>query len=67
LGPFASYKILVTPRLTYIDQQVAIAGILLTTFAFNLDTLFTFKILLIEHLDLMNTDEYEMLDKYVNL
>jgi hypothetical protein len=67
LGQWASYQIMKTNSLTSIDQRVGIAGIMLLTLAFGLFTFFPPKIFLFEHIDLMNTGEYGILDNYEDL
>lgn len=67
LGQWASYKIMITNRFTAMDQRVAIVGIVLMTLAFSLFTFFPPKIFLFEHLDLMNSEEYGILDNYEDL
>jgi hypothetical protein len=67
LGQWVSYKIMMTNRLTSFDQRGAIVGIILMMFAFGLFTFFPPKIFLFEHIDLMNTGEYGILDDYEDL
>jgi hypothetical protein len=67
LGQWVSYQIMISNRLSAIDQRAAIIGVMLLTFAFGLFTFFPPKIFLFEHIDLMNTGEYGILESYEDL
>jgi hypothetical protein len=67
LGQWVSYQIMISNRFAAIDQRAAIVGIMLMTFAFGLFTFFPPQIFLFEHIDLMNTGEYGILDNYEDL
>lgn len=67
IGQWTSYKIMITNRATSVDQRGAIVGIILVTLAFGLFTFFPPRIFLFEHLDLMNTGAYGILDNYEDL
>jgi len=67
MGQWASYKIMINSRPTTVDQHGAILAIILMTLAFGLFTIFPPRIFLFEHLDLLNTGKYGILDNYEDL
>lgn len=67
VGQWVSYWVMTTDRFPLIDQRGAIAGILLMILAFSIFTFYPPKFFLFEHLDLMNTGDYGILDNYEDL
>jgi hypothetical protein len=67
IGQWASYWMMTTDRLPAFDPRPACLGIALMAGAFTLFTFFPPEIFLFEHLDLMNTGEYGILDNYEDL
>ncbi len=66
-GQFLSYKLLTTPPLGARTLRIGIIGIFLMLAAFSLFTYFPPKIFLFEHLDLLDTGQYGILESYDGL
>jgi hypothetical protein len=67
VGQWASYRLMTAGPRAALNPRLAVWGILLMATAFGLFTFFPPKIFLFEHLDLVNTGEYGILDNYEDL
>jgi hypothetical protein len=66
-GQIVSYRIMTSKNLTTNNPHIAIIAIVLLTLAFASFTFYPPKNFLFEHMDLMDTGQYGILDNYDEL